>query len=143
MAFFGTLHGKGCTDGVGGLMKWKVTERVIQRKAIVKDEQSFFECSVQNLNIPVKFYFVSLYDIERFNSNALGSTFEDALELKGIKGAHSLYFHGGRILIKPYSFYPPEASITTSLTNSIECNGKSLQKKAIEVNDCIKIFCEQ
>lgn len=91
----------------------------------------------------MKFYFVSRFDIERFNSNALGSTSEDAPELKGIKGAHSFYFHGGRIVMKPYSLSSSEAAITTSPTNSIECNSESLPKKAIEINDCVKIICER
>lgn len=92
----------------------------------------------------MKFHFVSRFDIERFNSNALGSTFEDAPELKGIFNFYlNFYFHGGRIVMKPYSLSPSEASITTSPTNSIECNSESLQKKAIEINDCLKIICER
>lgn len=84
----------------------------------------------------MKFHFVSRFDIERFNSNALGSTFEDAPELKGIFNFYlNFYFHGGRIVMKPYSLSPSEASITTSPTNSIECNSESLQKKAIEINE--------
>ena len=62
--------------------------------------------------------------------------------MKGIKGAHHSYFHNGKILIKPYSSSPSEASITTNPTISNECNSKSLQKKAIKVNDCVKVLCE-
>ena len=38
--FFATSHGKGCVDGVGGLVKPKVAERVKQRKASVQEAHS-------------------------------------------------------------------------------------------------------
>ena len=142
MAFFATSHGKGFIDGAGGLVKRKVAERVIQRKAIVKDAHLFSECCVRNLNISVTFYFASCRDIERFNLNELGSTSEDVPELKGIKGAQHLYFFDGTILMKPYSSSPSEASITTNSIISIECNSKSFQKKAIKVSECVKILFE-
>ena len=38
MAFFATSPDKSCVDSVGDLAKWTVAERVIQRKAIIKDK---------------------------------------------------------------------------------------------------------
>jgi len=35
--YFATSHVKGCVDGSGRLVKRKVTERVIQKRSIVKD----------------------------------------------------------------------------------------------------------
>ena len=43
MTFFATSHGKCCVDGIGGLAKQKVAEKAIQRKAIIRDTQLFFE----------------------------------------------------------------------------------------------------
>ena len=43
MTFFATSHGKCCVDGIGGLVKQKVAEKAIQRKAIIRDTQLFFE----------------------------------------------------------------------------------------------------
>ena len=38
IAFFATSPDKSCVDSVGDLAKWTVAERVIQRKAIIKDK---------------------------------------------------------------------------------------------------------
>lgn len=38
IAFFATSPDKSCVDSVGDLVKWTVAERVIQRKAIIKDK---------------------------------------------------------------------------------------------------------
>ena len=85
--YFATSHGKGCVDGIGGLVKRKVTERVIQRRAIVKDMKSFYECCL-TLEVSVKFFLISTDTINEFNATDMGSTFDDAPEMKGIKAAH-------------------------------------------------------
>ena len=43
--FFARSHGKGCVDGVGSTIKRYVAQKVIQRKAVVEDGQSFYDCT--------------------------------------------------------------------------------------------------
>lgn len=44
--FFATSHGKGAVDGVGGMLKHHVWQRVKSRKAFVTDALSFTQCAV-------------------------------------------------------------------------------------------------
>jgi len=145
--FFATSHGKGCVDGIGGLVKRKVTERVIQRRAIVKDSESFFQ-SCQALDLSVKFYSINSAEIQDFVQNEIGDgTFNDAPELKGIKSSHHLYSNDGQcILMKKYS---SESTFTANkiiagpqkeMCNNEPCCSKSLPQ--INVNDCVKILSE-
>ena len=45
--FFVTSHGKGPVDAVGGTIKGQVATRVNQRRAVVKDAESFFKCALE------------------------------------------------------------------------------------------------
>ena len=62
--------------------------------------------------------------------------------MKEIKVAHHFYFHDKTILTKRYSSSQSQASVSKNPTFSIKCISKSLQKKAITVNGCVKILCE-
>lgn len=43
--FFATSHGKGAMDGVGGMLKHHVWQKVKARKAFVTDAMSFYQCA--------------------------------------------------------------------------------------------------
>ena len=119
-------------------MKRKVAERVKQRKASVQDALSFFKCCVENLNVSVKFFFVSCSEIEKFSSHELSSIFQDAPELKGVKSSHHFYVHNGKIVMKPYSTFPS----TPNQNISISCGSISGVERQIKINDCVKVLCE-
>ena len=61
--FFATSHGKGCVDGVGGTVKRHVAQKVIQRKAVVKDAQSFYDCTKEFIIPSINNYFIDTKEI--------------------------------------------------------------------------------
>ena len=82
--FFATSHGKGCVDGVGGTIKRHVTDKVIQRKAVIKDAQSFYDCTKEFTIQSINTYFIDTKKINDFVSKNVCMLFENAPELKGI-----------------------------------------------------------
>lgn len=43
--FFVTSHGKGCVDGIGGLVKRLVWNKVKIRKATIQSAEDFVQCA--------------------------------------------------------------------------------------------------
>ena len=55
-SFFGTAHGKGPVDGVGGTVKRAVWRRILQEKVVVNNAEEFYECAKESCpNILVLF----------------------------------------------------------------------------------------
>ena len=60
--YFATSHGKGCVHGIGGSIKRQVYDKVRQRRAIVNDAKSFFECANQ-LSTSISAYYIDADEI--------------------------------------------------------------------------------
>ena len=72
MAFFATSHNKSCVDSVGGTIKRHVAQKVIRRKAVLKDAQSFYDCTKEFIITSINIYFIDTKKINDFVSkNAL------------------------------------------------------------------------
>ena len=103
MTFLVTSHGKGCVDGVGCTIKRHVAQKVIQRKAVVKDRQSFYDCATELFIPSVNTYFIDTKKINDFISKNVCMLFENVPELKGISSSHYHFVSDGKVLLKCYS----------------------------------------
>ena len=101
--FFATSHDKGCVDGDRGTIKRHVAQKVIQIKAVLKDAQSFYDCTKEFITPSINTYFTDTKKINDFVSKNVCMLFENAPELKGISSSHYHFVSDGKVLIKCYS----------------------------------------
>lgn len=117
--FFATSHGKGPVDGIGGTVKRQVATRVYQRRAVVKDAESFFKCALECCGC-INVYFKSASQIadELIEFQPL---FNTAPVLPGISSAHELTVADDKeIKMKSYSCEPTIPCMETNATQSID-----------------------
>ena len=142
MTFLVTSHGKGCVDGVGCTIKRHVAQKVIQRKAVVKDRQSFYDCTTELFIPSVNTYFIDTKKINDFISKNVCMLFENVPELKGISSSHYHFVSDGKVLIKRYSgaLEALNSNIIPASLQTEHTTNKCIDSKAIEVNECVKII---
>ena len=135
-------HGKGCVDGVGGTIKRHVAQNVIQTNAVVKDAQSFYDCTKEFIIPSINTYFIDTKKINDFVSKDVCMLFENAPELKGISSSHYHFVSGGKVLIKRYSgaLEALNSNIIPASTQTEHTTNKCIDSKAIEITDCVRII---
>ena len=92
--YFATSHGKDPVDGIGGIIKRYVTQRIMTRKALVQDVKSFLEaaneCEIESIG-------KSKADIDDFNNeHRLNRIFEGAKKIKDITQMHFIELDGDK-----------------------------------------------
>lgn len=89
--FFATSHGKGCVDGIGGLVKRLVWNEVKTRRSKIGSAEEFVECASKRTE-KIKIIFVSNLEIEE-NKMMLDKRWADVLPIKGIQSKHYFKSH--------------------------------------------------
>jgi len=99
--YFATSHGKGPVDAIGDIVKRQVSTKVLQRRAIVKDSESFYKCALEACS-GVNIYHITSSKIKaELNKNQ--AIFETAQPLAGIKSKHQISFDNNKIMMKTYA----------------------------------------
>ena len=86
-SFFGSSHGKGAVDGVGGVVKRTVWNAVRVRKCIVTNAAEFADCAIKHMK-NINIIFVPANEIEK-HKDMLDKRWEG---LKTVQGTYSLHF---------------------------------------------------
>ena len=101
--YFATSHGKGCVDGIGGMVKRMVAEKVRQRRSIVRDAKSFFDCT-KILKSETGFFLITLEQISNFvKDEKINDIFDSAPDVKGIKRIHHVSVIDGVVATSMHS----------------------------------------
>uniref|UniRef100_A0A8D9F251 Uncharacterized protein n=1 Tax=Cacopsylla melanoneura TaxID=428564 RepID=A0A8D9F251_9HEMI len=89
--FFATSHGKGCVDGIGGLVKRLVWNEVKSRRSKIGSAEDFVECASKKTD-KIKITLVSNLEIEK-NKMKLDKRWADILPIKGLQSKHYFKSH--------------------------------------------------
>ena len=117
--FFATSHGKGPVDAIGGTVKRQVATRVIQRRAIVRNAESFYQCALECCR-SINVYFKPATKIAEEVSDFL-PLFNTAPALPGISTAHEFSIDKDRkCQMKSHAYVPviPENSLTECIVEN-------------------------
>ena len=96
------MVGKGPVDAIGGTVKRQVSSRIIQRRAIVKDANSFYQCALDASSV-INIFMISAANIKEFVDSQLTDLIDNSAPLPGISNAHQLSVKYDRIEMKSYS----------------------------------------
>ena len=112
-----------------------MSEKIIQRKAVIRNARSFYNCCAYQLKSSISYFFIDSKFINEEISNGIGDVFSNAPDLKGIKKAHHLSVVNGMILMKECS------NSTVTMNEPAEspsvCDSSP---NVIAVNDCVKVI---
>ena len=101
--YFATSHGKGCVDGIGGTVKRMVAEKVCQRRSIVRDAKSSFDCT-KILKSETGFFLITLEQISNFvKDEKINDIFDFAPDVKGFTCIHHVSVIDGVIATSMHS----------------------------------------
>ena len=100
--FFATSHGKGPVDAIGGTVKRQVSSCIIQRRAIVKDSESFYHCALEACST-IRVFIIPAVQIKQTVDLQLLDLIANAPPLPGISNTHQFSIRYGQIELKYYS----------------------------------------
>ena len=101
--FFAASHGKGPVDAIGGMVKRQVATRVNQRRAVVKDAETFFQCALDTFKTTNVYYISDERVKELVEKHGLKNTFQTAPALPGIFNAHQFKVVDHKVEMRSYS----------------------------------------